>query len=601
MAERVLSIEVGHSLTKVCEVESAGKAPKIFNSFVIPTPDGMVRDGAVDVNDEFVNQFLRMMTVKKIKTRKAIFTISSNKIATREAVLPYLKDKQIQPAIRANLSEYFPVDVTQYLFAHTLLETVYEQEAAAPAVDTKAADAETPAEDIELDENGKPIKKKAKSVPKPVKAAKPTGLKFLILAAPKQLVQSYERLAKACNLELDTIDYNGNSIYQAAKEECSEGVQMIIKVDERSSLAMVLEDGVIALNRTIAYGIDEAISTLQQTTELGDTKTYEKALEIARRKTVILSSFDDKNDVIDLDNETKDAKIKADKKAVTESMRTLVGGIIRVIDFYNSNHSSRPIEKLYITGIGADFSGLSNLLTNESGLKIKNLTHLAGIDIEKTFKDVTYGEYVACIGAAIDPLKWYADKEEAKGKGGKSGGALGNVNTTLIALCVFGVCLIGSIVMVLLTLLPYFRVKKLNDGYKKTIEELQPSYDVYQEFLTKKANVSTLQLIDNETRNRNSELMDFVESLEKDMPISFVLNSMESDLESITIDAVVTTKAEVAYVVDKLKENPLFSDAEITSASRIETETGETTYGFTVELFYAPYEDDIEDAEAEGV
>ena len=97
MAERVLSIEVGHSLTKVCEVENAGKTPKIFNSFVIPTPDGMVRDGAVDVNDEFVNQFLRMMTVKKIKTKKAIFTVSSNKIATREAVLPYLKDKNIYP------------------------------------------------------------------------------------------------------------------------------------------------------------------------------------------------------------------------------------------------------------------------------------------------------------------------------------------------------------------------------------------------------------------------------------------------------------------------------------------------------------------------
>ncbi len=600
MAERVLSIEVGHSLTKVCEVENAGKTPKIFNSFVIPTPDGMVRDGAVDVHDEFVNQFLRMMTVKKIKTKKAIFTVSSNKIATREAILPYLKDKQIQPAIRANLSEYFPVDVTQYLFAHTLLETIYE-DAGSSVVEAVPAEAEST--DAEVDENGEPIKKKkVKTAPKMPKAGKPTGLKFLILAAPKQLVQSYERLAKACNLELDTIDYNGNSIYQAAKEECKDGVQLIIKVDEKSSLLMVLEDGVIALNRTITYGIDEAIDTLMQTKELGDTGTYEKALEIARRKTVILSSFDDKNEVIDLDNETKDAKIKADKKAVTESLRTLVGGIIRVIDFYNSNHTARPIEKMYVTGIGADFSGLSNLLTNESGLKIKNLTHLSGIDIEKVFKDVTYGEYVACIGAAIDPLKWYPDKEEVKGKGGKSGGAMSNVNTTLIALCVLGVCLIGSIVMVLMTLLPYQKAKKLNDGYKHTIEELQPSYDVYQEFLAKQSNVSQLQAIDNETRNRNAQLLEFIETLEKDMPISFVLNSMESDRESITLDATVTTKSEVAYVVDKLKDNPLFSDAEITSVSRIETETGETTYGFNVELFYAPYEDEnIEDAEAEGV
>ncbi len=589
MAEKVLSIEVGYSLTKVCEVEAAGKAPKIFNSFVIPTPEGMVRDGAVDVNDEFVNQFLRMMTVKKIKTRKAIFTVSSNKIASREAVLPYLKDKQIQPAIRANLSEYFPVDVTQYVFAHSLLETVYDKTDAAPEPD------------VELDDNGKPIDKKGKVAPKAVKG-KPTGLKFLILAAPKQLVQSYERLAKSCNLELDTIDYNGNSIYQAAKEECKDGVQLIIKVDERSSLLMVLEDGIIALNRTISYGIDEAIESLMQTTELGDTGSYEKALEVARRKTVILSSFDDKNDVIDLDNETKDTKIKADKKAVTESLRTLVGGIIRVIDFYNSNHSTRPIEKMFVTGIGADFSGLSNLLTNESGLKIKNLTHLAGIDIEKTFKDVTYGEYVACIGAAISPLKWYPDKEETKGKGGKSGsGAMSNVNTTLIAVCVLGLCLIGSVVMVIMTFLPYKRAEKINEGYKKTIDELQPSYDIYQEFLGRKATYEKLKFIDNETKNRNEQLLEFIANLEDDMPASFILDSIESDTESIKLDATVSSKAEVAYVVDKLKDNPLFTDVEITSVEQIDDEEGGVgiTYGFLVECFYAPYE--IEETDSEGV
>ncbi len=596
MAERVLSIEVGISLTKVCEIENSGKAPKIHNSFVIPTPEGMVRDGAVDVNDEFVNQFMRIMALKKIKTKKAIFTVSSNKIATREATLPYLKDKQIQPAIRANLSEYFPVDVTQYLFAHTPLETIYEQ---TDEADTKAAEVEENGASVEeFDENGKPIKKKkakASKTPAASKKGKPTGLKFLVLAAPRQLITSYERLAKACNLDLETIDYNGNSIYQAAKAECSDGVQMIIKVDERSSLAMVLEDGVIALNRTIAYGIDEAVSTLQQTTELGDVGTYEKALEIARRKTVILSSFDDKNDVTDLDNDTKDAKIKADKRAVTESLRTLVGGILRVIDFYNSNHSGRPIEKLYITGIGADFSGLSNLLTNEAGIKIKNLTHLAGIDIEKTFKDVTYGEYVACIGAAIDPLKFYPDKAETKSSGGKSAGALGNVNTTLIAVCVFAVCLIGSIVMVLVTYLPYKKAKNLNEGYKRTIAELQPSYDVYLDFLSKKGNVEKLHYIDNATRNRNLELLELINDLEQEMPATFILNELNSDTEKITLDATVSSKEETAYVVDKLKDMEIFSSVEITSVSYIETDLGEITYGFTVDCFYAPYEQETEE------
>ncbi len=591
MAERVLSIEVGFSLTKVCEVEASGKSPKIFNSFVIPTPDGMVRDGAVDVHDEFVNQFLRMMTVKKIKTKKAIFTVSSNKIATREAVLPYLKDKQIMPAIRANLSEYFPVDVTQYMFSHTLLETMYEQ--------ADATGEENTAEEPEVDENGNPVKKKAKAAPKAPKLGKPTGLKLLILAAPKQLIQSYERLAKAINLELDTIDYNGNSIYQAAREECKDGVQLIIKVDEKSSLLMVLEDGVIALNRTITYGIDEAIDTLMQTKELGDTSTYEKALEIARRKTVILSSFDDKNDVIDLDNETKDTKIKADKKAVTESMRTLVGGIIRVIDFYNSNHSQRPIEKMYVTGIGADFSGLSNLLTNESGLKIKNLTHLSGIDIEKVFKDVTYGEYVACIGAAIDPLKWYPDKPEQKGaKGGEQ--KKSNVNTTLIAIIVLLLGLIASAVMVVMTLLPYQKEKKTNDMYKEYIDEHQPEYDVYLECQAKETELNDLQLIDGATHNRNEEFLKVLGELESEMPQSFVLESLSADSEKVILLAHVASKAESAYVVDKIKEFPMFASVETKDVNRTVTLGGDYCYAFEVSCYYLPYDEEpVEEGEGE--
>ena len=57
MADKVLSIEVGYSITKVCEIERGSKAPKILNSFVLDTPEGMLRDGVIEQNDSFVNSF----------------------------------------------------------------------------------------------------------------------------------------------------------------------------------------------------------------------------------------------------------------------------------------------------------------------------------------------------------------------------------------------------------------------------------------------------------------------------------------------------------------------------------------------------------------
>ena len=46
---------------------------------------------------------------------------------------------------------------------------------------------------------------------------------------------------------------------------------------------MVLEDGATTLNRTIPYGVDDAIKELMQSDIFGDTKDYEKARELYER------------------------------------------------------------------------------------------------------------------------------------------------------------------------------------------------------------------------------------------------------------------------------------------------------------------------------
>nr|MCR4787624.1 hypothetical protein [Lachnospiraceae bacterium] len=398
-------------------------------------------------------------------------------------------------------------------------------------------------------------------------------------------------------------DYNGNSIYQAAREQCKDGVQLIIKIDERSSLLMVLEDGVIALNRTIPYGTDEAVSTLMQTKQLGDVSSYDAALELARRKTTILNNFNGETMATETEEENLGDLIRADKKLVTESLRSLVGGIIRVIDFYNSNHSSRPIERAYITGIGADFSGIGALLTNELDMKVKNLTRLSGIDIEKSFKDATFGEYVAVVGASIAPLTFYPDHEEGKSKGGSKGSSSGSAfsqYSLFIALGVLLLGIVGSIVMVLVTMMPYNEQKALNAKYKKTINDLQPSYDVYVEYVNSQNNVAYLRQIDHATENRNYQMMDFIKALEEEMPFSFRVNSIESDDEMLTMDCTVLDKDEAAYVIDKLKKMEMFSSTSVTGVSFVENDIGGYEYNFVVEMHYAPLEEPELDTEEDA-
>ena len=54
MAKKVLSIQVGYSLTKVCEMDYQSKKPKMYHCFNVPTPDGVLNDGSITVRDDLI-------------------------------------------------------------------------------------------------------------------------------------------------------------------------------------------------------------------------------------------------------------------------------------------------------------------------------------------------------------------------------------------------------------------------------------------------------------------------------------------------------------------------------------------------------------------
>ncbi len=583
MAERVLSIEMGSSLTKVIETDLGAKSPKIYNSFVVNTPDGMLKDGIVDTDDEFVNTFLRMLTVKRIKTRRAVFTISSSKIATREARIPYCKESRIKDLVRTNLDDYFPIDGSQYMFSHSVIGVEYESKDEKPeAIEEKKEDNKTPltkAEQVKAELDSGTVKVAGKQ-----KKGKAIGYKLLLLAAPKQLIQSYEKLAQAIGLTISALDYNGNSVFQAAKEECLDGVQLIVKVDEKGTLLMFLEDGATTLNRTIPYGVDEAIKAVMQTDIFGDTKDYEKAVNVSRTKPVLMPSFEE--------CDTEDPKEEfAVRSEITLTLRSLAGGIIRVIDYYNANHNQRPVEKMLITGLGADFTGLDVLLTSEIGLKIRDITRVAGVDIDRIFRGATYSEYVGCIGASLSPIGFYPATAEEEDRKSHDGNITGNA----IAWGVLAAGVIASIAMIAVTMVPYMQEQERNAEYKATIEELQPVYDMYLDYLELENDVKYVEALDSATINRNEDLVKFMGALENSMPSTFMLNSLSANSSGVTLDAKVSTKEEVAYAVSKLKQIEGFITTDLSSVTEEILETGETHYCFVANMIYAPMSEPVQE------
>ena len=126
MAGKVLSIEVGYSITHVVEMDYEAKNPKIYNAFSFETPPDVLSDESVVVNESLIALMRQAMTQNGIRTTKAVFTISSTRIATRDVSIPMVKDNKIKQLLLANSTEYFPVDLAQYELVYRVVERVKE-------------------------------------------------------------------------------------------------------------------------------------------------------------------------------------------------------------------------------------------------------------------------------------------------------------------------------------------------------------------------------------------------------------------------------------------------------------------------------------------
>lgn len=545
MAGRVISIEIGYSLTRVCEMDYKAKSPKIYNSFTISTMEGIVNDGALVLKPQYIEDLRKAIIDHKIKAKQVVFSVSSAKIASREVTIPFVKENRIADVVKANAADYFPVDLSQYQLAYSILETIGT-------------------------EKGN------------------QQYKLLVLAAPSAMLDGYYELASALKLEVLGIEYVGNSLFHLVKNECAEGVHLIVKMEERATLVMVVQNGKITFLRNVAYGVEEAIQTIQDSLVWGDAHDAIQALEIAEQNECIeLRQWPQGSDEAATQKSPED-KAKAD---VTAALNPLIGGIVRVIDYYASRTADASIENVMITGLGANFRGMSALLEREVSRPVSVISKVSGLSLEKYFKKEFIGEYTTCIGAAMEPGGFKREAEKAKKGAGGEKSAKGSSAGPVIAFVCLGVGLFASLILIAISCLSYFSMAKINKDLKDKVTELSPVIEVYNNYTAKLSEYNQVTAMYQVTESRNDALYDFFLELEQKLPADVNVVSFTCDKEIIGITMKVSTKGEAAAAIEQLRTfKSLIPETVTVSSLTLEedAENGISAVNFTVAAAYAP-------------
>lgn len=497
---KVVSIEIGASLIRICEMDYKTKNPKVYKWVTIETPKGALQDDVLNVDASLVQYIAIAMRQKQIQPKKLVFSLNSTKIASREAMIPYVKENKVHDLIVANASEYFPVDLEQFELAHNILGVVEG-------------------------ENGT------------------KQYRTQVFAVPKKLTEGYRDLARGLKASIVALDYSGNSMQQVLKDHFPHGVHMVVNMSVSYTMITVLRENTVMMQRTISYGLQSAVAEINSS---HPQFSFLQSLNMMKERNYFQSD-----------------RPNGEEQRIRESLYNAINGIMRVVDFYNS-HNEEPIEKVHFTGIGGDCLGLAEYLADSLDVETEVIEELEGWKLRKVFKNESYGSYLVCIGAAMNPIGIAVSSPD---KGRKMELVPGKNDYLVLSVLV----LVGGIVVAAaLAFISDNAIQEANAENQRLIarrDSLKPIEQVYQEYLQQKYTTEKLNYYYDTTVLHNENLVEFIEEMEEKLPSTLNVQSFSSDESGVSLSLTVANKKDAAKLIQQLRTFDSIATVEVASIS----------------------------------
>ncbi|MGI5970419.1 MAG: pilus assembly protein PilM [Oscillospiraceae bacterium] len=516
MAERKLSIEVGERLVKACVTGKKGRLPA--QSFTFLAPAGAVADGQINDPEALAQALCAELEQRGIKLRKAVFSLVSGKVAAREVTLPPIKENRLKTLIENNASEYFPVDMSKYHISYTILDFVPKGDNA--------------------------------------------GYRVLVLAVPLSILEGYFKLAEAAGLQIEAIDYGGNSQFRELENKCGDEVTMCINVNCNTTSISFIKGKSLMLHRFLSIGAEELVLNYISAANMSE-ESYIEALEK-------LSS----GNIEDVCQVLPEADVK-------ESLSRLVSNIVRTAEYFNSSNWETPVEKLVLMGCCGNVAGLREELSEAVSLPTVYLDALPGFAGYGKEAAQTISAYICCLGSSIKPVD-FMPRQFIKGK--KKGSE--KPKSIKAAVFILVLCVLVSGAMSAFSVWNYTMVKNEKQKLEQKITDLSPAEGEYLAYLDYQSGVTDLESLAALTDSPNDELLSFIGELEKKMPREIRVLSAMCTTTGVDMNVTVDSLEQAAMVIVQLRRFESLSDVVVGAIAEIEDDSGISFITFAVSCVY---------------
>ena len=529
MAKKVVVVRVGEKITQIVHMENVANNPTVFGCVRVPTPEGSVSEGMIINEVEIAKRIEKACLEKGIHTKDVIFTVASAKIASRETVIPAVAKNKMDAVVMAKVADLFPVDVDKYIFTYKVQGSDYQDK-----------------------DQGK------------VRNVR-------IFAAPSDLIESYYKLAEEAEMNVISVEGDGNSIFQIMSRQVKNSVTMCIQINRDSTLVNVVTSNEMLLQRVIPYGVSVFTDAMIQEPVFG-VDDYEKAYKVLSSQRVLVHSMNAANPSGDFST--------AKRIEITNNGEYLVSNIARVIEYYNSKYKDREIQNVICVGVGCSIAGIHELLSNELSVEVTTPTELEGVQFNKKIViDAAILQYLNCFGSVFSPLN-FVPKSMAL-RNARKGSLTG-------ALAIFAGLVLVSLVLSGFSIIELMTASSNHDELQARKNALAPVEDQYNELTDVENQYNIMSNIKTYTNSNNNHFHELIDKLSEMVPKSFKIQSIQSDEDAVTMSASCNDRLS-SLSLTQIQMNKVDNIKDVTIKEVAETEdenTGRRQYNYTLTFKY---------------
>lgn len=521
--KKFITVSIGSEVIKLAEVDYSKKNVSVLWAESVPTPDNSYDDGEI-VDIEKISKALKQLIYRnRVNAKHIIFTVQGPKIANKEIVIPYVKKDKIQSVVDANCSDYFPVNTEEYAFTYTVLDNFVEE--------------------------GK------------------KQLRLMVIAAPEEIIDSYFTLADRLELKLAFIDYIGNSTLQMIKQQVDDKANIVIQINDATTVVNILRNGVLQLQRTVPYGKNVLINAVQEERQV-DADAAEILL---RKEKLIQSSFGNDN--------------------ITDSLHYMVANLNRIVDYYTTRNREYPLETAYIITDGIELLGLKELIKSETGLQTVMLNELKNVIGSKnyTMPENHLMDYMENLGAVLEPINFLSRNRSITVQ--KKEGKHNNI------VLVVGAAVIAAILFVY----PWWNhnnVKKERDSLVREIDKIKDVEETVNAYYDAYDKASDMLKFVATTYSDNDSILYMFNKLEEIMPSDISLSSFSVSNGQVALAGTGSSKLCVAKFLEELEKLENVYDIQISGVSEMkdEEENIQESFSLTFKFLMVEEEESSEDS-----